>query len=276
MNNTKKWKQRTKKKTEKKTIIRKKRRLHNIKIGAGCLPRNRTTLVSIGFENYPIKIQNPNHNDLISDGSSIGIEIELCIDKKHYDKVTEIHNVIEGEMYEHIVYSYDATCECANNYSSAEIISPILKSTQEIEQFFTTLYSPLDKKNSKIHILNQESIIDGDRCGVHIHWRNKRLYKMFFPMGMDTNDREKKMYFFLYHIVRFFNNNYDFVTGYNFSERLPKNKYLSNKLNLFDQNLQKVFNSYRNGENLIENPDINDRLDSLLNYPVNIVKISKS
>ena len=135
------------------------------------------------FHKPVINIQNMNP------GTRVGIEIEICIKKKKYDKMRlrkKGDNHSEGYQNEyylfednpfkvgrddglhHIILATDPTCICEDGFINAEIISPKMNYV-EIPIFFNFL--------KRVVFNNPDDFYQGQTCGVHIHWSNEELKK---------------------------------------------------------------------------------------------------
>lgn len=135
------------------------------------------------FHKPVLNIQN------INPGTRVGIEIEICIKKKKYDKMrlrkkggnnsegyqNEYYlfednpfKVGEDDGLHHIILATDPTCICQDGFINAEIISPKMNYV-EIPIFFNFL--------KRVVFNNPDDFYQGQTCGVHVHWSNEELKK---------------------------------------------------------------------------------------------------
>ena len=143
--------------------------------------------------------------------TNIGIEIEICVEKKFYkslktsSKKNNSLNIYKypsdedpfrnnsnggdssNDSLNNIVLTTDSTCKCDNKiYTRAEINSPRMK-PKHIPHFMDFLENKL--------FVDRGQIKQGATCGIHIHWSNKEL--CLHPKNDDYNFEFLKIMFFL-------------------------------------------------------------------------------
>ena len=140
----------------------------------------------------------------INQATRLGIEIEICIKKEKYaslgyiGKKPEVFNFIFkgkqpfkiGAPYlNDIILTTDPSCICPEGFVNAEIISP------KMDYIELPIYLNFLKT---VVFNNSEDFLQGETCGIHIHWSNNDMVKykdnddyLFFYFKLIQNIREK-------------------------------------------------------------------------------------
>ena len=150
-------------------------------------------------------------------GSRVGVEMEICLDRKKYEKLG-YYEVKKDERFTTPIYNYtgdspfkvgypqkygepdlsnillltDPTCMCEGKFINAEIVSPKMNSV-EIPHYLRFLKTKVFN--------NMKEVYQGKTCGIHVHWSNADMdivkkdinYKFLFFKLMH-NLREKLDY----------------------------------------------------------------------------------
>ena len=145
-------------------------------------------------------------------GSRVGVEMEICLDRKKYEKLGFYED--EGsQSYKTPTYQFkgespfkvgypeepgqpdlsnillltDPTCMCEEKFINAEIVSPKMDSV-EIPHYLNFLKTKVFN--------NMKEVYQGETCGIHVHWSNSDMDKY-------VNDLNYKFLFFkLMHNLR--------------------------------------------------------------------------
>ena len=139
-------------------------------------------------------------------GSRVGVEMEICLNKKKYKKLGYYED-IGSQSYKTPIYEFkgespfkigypeepgqpdlsnillltDASCICENeSFINAEIVSPKMNSV-EIPHYLNFLKTKVFN--------NMKEVYQGETCGIHIHWSNNDMDKYI-------NDLNYKFLFF--------------------------------------------------------------------------------